>query len=155
MGCKVQINNHVADTSAEAIAYIQEIQFARDISFQYIEVEGDFRTTIIKAQKGILDKFEIGVHITEIQSLALTFKFISFQHAKRAANSMAHTLARNGFNKGDTQFWVAKVPEDARELRYDLHAFLFLGRISRSSLRFSQWMLIGVGFSFRFDCLKA
>ncbi|KAG8480949.1 hypothetical protein CXB51_025651 [Gossypium anomalum] len=89
MGSGVRKNVHVADAfSAKAIACIQALEFAKDMGFQNIMVEGDSKTKIVKIQKGIIDISEIGVYIGEIKMLASNLNTISFQHADREANGV-------------------------------------------------------------------
>ncbi|MFQ6654830.1 hypothetical protein Gotur_025640 [Gossypium turneri] len=113
MGSGVVLYSHVADAfAAEALACLHAITFARDMGFRKVVVEGDSRTIIVKLQKGVLDRSAIGVYVKEIRIMALNFDYISFQHADRESNLVAHTIARMGFKIGNSQCWVEEVPPD-------------------------------------------
>lgn len=49
MGCGVRQNRFVADAfAAEVLTCVQAVDFANDMGFQYIEVEGDVKSIIVK-----------------------------------------------------------------------------------------------------------
>ncbi|KAK5812683.1 hypothetical protein PVK06_028121 [Gossypium arboreum] len=77
-----------------------------------VVVERDPRTIIVKAQKGILDRSAIEVYVKEIRLMALNFDSISFQHADRGSNLVAHIIASMGFKIRNSQYWVEEVPLD-------------------------------------------
>ncbi|MBA0753251.1 hypothetical protein Gogos_021786 [Gossypium gossypioides] len=117
LGSGVRRNTYVATAfSAEALACVQALEFAMKMGFQHIEMEGDSRTTIVKAQKCALDRPEIGIHIEEIKRLATKFHFIYFQYVDTEANGVAHTIAKAGFPLTENHFWVEEVPKSAMDV---------------------------------------
>lgn len=105
MDCGVQRNLFVSDAFAvEALACIQAMRFTRDMGFHHIEMEGDSRTLILKANRRVIDRSEIITYIYEIFSIALSFINISFKYAERATNSLAHFLAKMGFSSEDERY---------------------------------------------------
>lgn len=105
MGCGVKKNLFVSDAFAvEALACIQALQFGRDMGFQYIAVEGDSRTLILKTNRKNVDRSEIGTYIAEILCLNLSFISVSFNYAERATNCLAHSLAKLGFHNDEERY---------------------------------------------------
>ncbi|MBA0840535.1 hypothetical protein Goarm_003113, partial [Gossypium armourianum] len=83
-----------------------------------VVIEGDSRMTIIKARRGITDKSVIGIFTEDIRVMSLNFISVLFQHADRDSNTVAHTIAKNGFKLGNSHFWVEDVPHEAAKLRW-------------------------------------
>ncbi|MBA0717958.1 hypothetical protein Golax_005729, partial [Gossypium laxum] len=61
------------------------IQFARDLGFRSVEIEGD-------------------------SALVLGFEHFKFQHIKRGGNRVAHRLAREGFLRKRDVCWIEDGP---------------------------------------------
>ncbi|MBA0749028.1 hypothetical protein Gogos_002994, partial [Gossypium gossypioides] len=119
MGSESILNSNVVDAfSVEALACLQVLTFAKDMGFSHVVIDGDFRMTIMKARRGITDRSVIGIFTEDIRVMALHFIYVLFQHADRHSNTVAHTIAKNGFKLGNSHFWVEDVPHEAAELRW-------------------------------------
>lgn len=116
MGNGSILNSNVADAfSVEALACLQSLTFVKEMGFSQVVVEGDSRMTIMKARRGVTDRSVIGIFIEDIRTMAFNFIAIFFQHVDRDSNIVAHTIAKNGFKLGNSQFWV-EVPHKAAEM---------------------------------------
>ncbi|MBA0784532.1 hypothetical protein Gotri_025410, partial [Gossypium trilobum] len=62
------LNSNVVDAfSAEALACLQALTFAKDTGFSQVVIEGDSRMTIMKARRGITDRSVIGIFTEDIR----------------------------------------------------------------------------------------
>lgn len=117
MGSGSIINTSVASAFlAEVLACLQAMSFVKDMGFLKMVVEGDSRTIIMKATRGDVDRSVIGVLTEEIKLMAFSFNFILFQSINRISNSIAHAIARKGFEMGTKSFEVEEVPEGVVEM---------------------------------------
>ncbi|KAH1067086.1 hypothetical protein J1N35_032073 [Gossypium stocksii] len=83
MGSETIFNKFASDSStAKAIACLQALDFARDMGFTHVHMEGDSRTTIVKIN----------------------------QHVDRRANMVAHILAKERMSISEDRFWVEDLP---------------------------------------------
>lgn len=97
--------------AAEALASLLAIQFACDLRFRQVEVEGDCAVVISKLNKTGLDHSEICAYISDAKTLAVSFEKIKFQHIKRGGNRVAHLLGREGYLPKRYVFWVEDGPD--------------------------------------------
>ncbi|KAH1032638.1 hypothetical protein J1N35_044812 [Gossypium stocksii] len=111
MGSGTIFNKFVSDSfTAEAIACLQALDFARDMGFTHVHVEGDSRTTIVKINQVLPDFSDMGTYIEEIKIKTSSFQCISFQHVDRRANMVAHILAKERMSMSEDRFWVEDLP---------------------------------------------
>ncbi|XVF59431.1 hypothetical protein PTKIN_Ptkin07bG0275300 [Pterospermum kingtungense] len=97
MGTKVaKIQNVIDPFVIKATAAIQAMEFARDLGFQRILLEGDALSIVSKLKSSSLDLFVIGFLIKEGREIAKLFQLCKIQHTPRSGNTVAHTLAKMG-----------------------------------------------------------
>lgn len=82
---------------AEALACLQVLIFVKEMGSSQVVVEGDARTVIMKASKGVVDRSAIGIFMADIKLMAINFNSVLFQHVNQDANAIAHSIARKGF----------------------------------------------------------
>ncbi|KAH1080568.1 hypothetical protein J1N35_020329 [Gossypium stocksii] len=109
------LNNFVSDPfAAEAIACLQALDFAFEMGFTHVQMEGDSRSTIVKINQVLPDFSDMGTFIEEIKIKGGSFQRISFHHIDRRANMVAHMIAKEGFSLLEDRFWVEEIPEVAK-----------------------------------------
>lgn len=88
------LHKNVANAfSVEALACLQALIFVKDMGFRDV----------------------VKVYINEIIMMVLNFNLVSFQHADRDSNSVAHTIASMSFKLQNSLYWVEEVPLEAVE----------------------------------------
>ncbi|MBA0816062.1 hypothetical protein Gohar_000764, partial [Gossypium harknessii] len=111
-----QINHSVAQVnipdafSAEALACVQALKFAREMGFTMIEVEGDSRTVISNINGAKEDKSHNSAYISDARTQVNHFMKVLFLHANRDCNKVAHAIAEEGFALREDTYWVEEVP---------------------------------------------
>ncbi|KAK5845561.1 hypothetical protein PVK06_001752 [Gossypium arboreum] len=74
MGSGMVVNTYVCDVFiAEALAILQSLQFASEMGFTIVVVEGDFGMLISKVMQRQGDKSQISAYISDIKCLAFSF----------------------------------------------------------------------------------
>ncbi|KAK8599987.1 hypothetical protein V6N12_049849 [Hibiscus sabdariffa] len=73
-------------------------------------LEGDARTVITKLATSISDCFVISLIIATAKALQGNFACCRFCHTARSANQASHTLAREGVESTQDNYWVKEVP---------------------------------------------
>ncbi|MBA0700955.1 hypothetical protein Goari_022523 [Gossypium aridum] len=88
-------NDYISNSfSPGAIACIQALKFAEAMGFRQLEVEGNSQIIIVKINQGVVDRSNMVVYIEEIKAMATCFQRISFKHADKNANGVAHIIAQ-------------------------------------------------------------
>ncbi|XVE56862.1 hypothetical protein DITRI_Ditri04bG0044500 [Diplodiscus trichospermus] len=82
------------------------LEFARDIGFYSIELEGDSATVIAKLSVVAHDLSDVGVIIEKAKCLSRCFSSCKFKHTRRDGNQVAHKLAQFSINQSDVTIWV-------------------------------------------------
>ncbi|KAL4387252.1 hypothetical protein GQ457_09G002290 [Hibiscus cannabinus] len=107
-------HSHVADAFlAEALSCLQAVKFARDLGFSRVIVEGDYLIVIKKVCSKMADVSLINPVIFDIREVAKGFADIAFCFTHREANSVVHTLAREGKLFNCPMFWIEETPPNA------------------------------------------
>ncbi|MBA0669797.1 hypothetical protein Goklo_029025 [Gossypium klotzschianum] len=88
----------------------QPLQFALNMGFIMVEVEGDFRVVISRIIQGKDDKSQMSAYISDVRSLAKSFLRAIFRHASRDCSRLAHEIAQVGFRMDESTYWVEEVP---------------------------------------------
>ncbi|KAL4369617.1 hypothetical protein GQ457_05G031680 [Hibiscus cannabinus] len=81
---------------AEALAAVQGLDFAKDLGFHQLIVEGDSRTVINKLSHPELDRSNIHPFISDAKHLSRSFQSCRFTFVCRDENKVAHILASLG-----------------------------------------------------------
>ncbi|MBA0754381.1 hypothetical protein Gogos_005447 [Gossypium gossypioides] len=97
MGACTYPHINIADAFvAEARAYEQAIQFAQDISFHRVQIEGDSLTIIKKLHANTNDRSVLSLILADIKQRLGFFEQITFHHVKREANNAFRPWPRRG-----------------------------------------------------------
>ncbi|XVE91992.1 hypothetical protein REPUB_Repub01dG0058700 [Reevesia pubescens] len=92
------------------MAALKALEFALELGFMRIILEGDSLTVIKKLQNKSVDLSLIGVLIEDAKALISIFTICLFSHARKYCNTVAHTLAKNGLGIGDEHHWIGETP---------------------------------------------
>ncbi|KAL4387160.1 hypothetical protein GQ457_09G026480 [Hibiscus cannabinus] len=95
---------------AEVLACYKALQFAREIGFSKVLVEGDSRTVVQKCQADSSDLSLISPVVADIKVLVGSFVDVSFSFVPKMANLAAHTLAQEGKSFASHMFWMEEAP---------------------------------------------
>ncbi|KAL4312649.1 hypothetical protein GQ457_01G024910 [Hibiscus cannabinus] len=107
----------VADAfSAEAIACELAVNFASDLGFRSVQVEGDSLSIIKKLNATTMDRSLISPIISDIQSLRGSFDNITFSFVGRQGNMVAHELVKLGILLTEPMYWMKEVPMQVERL---------------------------------------
>ena len=108
----------VNSEEAEVLACRRALEFAVDVGFEELMVEGD-NSMVIRCISSIRAfHSRLGNVYADIHVLAAGSRCKSFNCVKREANSVAHSLARYArFIDGDI-FWMEETPPPALEAVY-------------------------------------
>ena len=119
MGAMSTKGPRVTDSlEAEALACRKAIEFAMDIGFSNIVIEGDCVQVInaIKASKANLSR--LGHVVEDIQVLISGLRWAEVRWVKRSANLIAHSLARYAKNISNDVIWLEDSPTPALDSLY-------------------------------------
>ncbi|OMO51638.1 hypothetical protein CCACVL1_29675 [Corchorus capsularis] len=109
----------VADAfTAECLASLKAICWARDMGFHDIIMEGDARSIITKVNSTQHDFSPIDPYIADLKFLSSLFRSCVFTHVIRAGNAVAHSLATLGLSLDTDAYWIEEVPDSVLE---DIH----------------------------------
>ncbi|KAK5772714.1 hypothetical protein PVK06_049008 [Gossypium arboreum] len=89
---------------AGAMVCVQAIQLELHQGLSKVVVEGDSRTVIRKLQKKDEDRSEIKVFINDSKHLNIGFESCDFLFVTREENNVAHILAKEGLQRGETTY---------------------------------------------------
>jgi hypothetical protein len=96
-------------TIAEALGFRLAIQFAYDMGFRNIIVEGD-HLNVVKALKSHSDdNFYFGLVIDDCKSLSCLFSSFLVSHVRRVGNAAAHALVKFTLDSTDS-VWIEEIP---------------------------------------------
>nr|XP_023892017.1 uncharacterized protein LOC112004019 [Quercus suber] len=111
----------VADSAvAEVLACRRAMEFAREAGFTELVVEGDNLCVMKALAASEVDRSWLGHIIQDIKWLARNFRRISFSYVRRAANTVAHGLARYAKNIHEDMYRMEENPPPVLEaLCYD------------------------------------
>ncbi|KAK8708169.1 hypothetical protein V6N13_059214 [Hibiscus sabdariffa] len=93
---------------AEAIACKQAVQFAKELRFSNVVVEGDSLTMFKKINSCAPDRSVVASIVFDIKELSLDFHSIIF--VRRDANNAAHVLARECRSIQNPCYWIEEAP---------------------------------------------
>ena len=105
---------------AEIIACRRALEFAGEAGFTDLVVEGDNLSVMKSLAASETDHSWLGHIIQDIKGLTRSFRNVSFSYVRRAANSVAHGLARYAKNIHEDMYWMEENPPPVLEaLCYD------------------------------------
>ena len=119
MGAMSAKGPRVTDSlEAKALACRKALEFAMDIGFSDIVIEGDCVQVInaIKASKANLSL--LGHVVEDIQVLILGLRWAEVRWVKRSANLVTHNLARYAKNISNDVIWLQDSPTSALDSLY-------------------------------------
>lgn len=107
MEAATYLHLHVADPFVtEAKACEKAVNFAKDLGFLSVQVEGDSLTIIKKLKSAKVDRSILGAIVSNIQAQMCFFRTLTFHHVRREANGVAHALAKEGVQFAEDRCWV-------------------------------------------------
>lgn len=77
----------------EVNACLFAVKKALELGYEKVTMEGDCLSIIAKLRAWSFPNTSVGLILTEIVNLSLSFVFCSFSPVKRMGNRVAHTLA--------------------------------------------------------------
>ncbi|OMO89542.1 hypothetical protein COLO4_19706 [Corchorus olitorius] len=92
--------------ATECKAALKAIQWAREMGFRRIVMEGDALTVIKKINENTTDFSPIGAYIADLKTSRCWFETCSFVHVGRQGNQAADRLANLGKTLVDEQVWI-------------------------------------------------
>ena len=96
--------------AVEASAARSAIQFAKDLGFTAIDLEGDSKTIVEFLQLTTPCTTIYGNIIDDISQIAKGLQSVHFMHVKREGNVMAHLLAKRAHFNKPYETWMESVP---------------------------------------------
>lgn len=93
---------------AEALAGVQALQFAADLGFTYVILEGDARSVLSRLTVGGDDRSEMFAHIQDARLLMNSLHACKVRHIYEKCNQPAHLLTIKGFARGDSVYCGSK-----------------------------------------------
>ena len=110
---------HVIDSiAAEVIACRRALEFACEAGFTDLVVEGDNLSVMKLLAASEPDHSWLGHIIQDIKWLTRSLRMVSFSYVRRAANSVAHGLARYAKYVHEDMYWIDDNPPPVLEALY-------------------------------------
>ena len=109
----------VADSEeAKVRAYRKALEFAIDVGFSELMVEGDNSVVMSTISSNKPNWSRLGVIYDDIRYLAAGLSYVSFSCIRHNANSVAHSLARYANELVEEVVWLEDSPPPAHEALY-------------------------------------
>ena len=103
---------------AELLACQKSIEFAVDVGFSELVIEGD-NSSVMKAILAMQEDLSLlGNVIGDIHHLIRNLQWVRIECTRRGGNRVAHELAQFDRNISQDLFWMEDVPPIAREALY-------------------------------------
>ena len=102
--------------TAEALAALRVVVFAKELSIFKIIVEGDCLKVVqaLKAREHCNTLYGNVIEDARLQGASL--QVCHFQHVRRKGNKLAHALARIAVSSVDFDVWVEELPSDLEDV---------------------------------------
>ena len=104
---------------AETLACRKALEFAIDVGFSNLIIEGDNVSVMRAVASNCMDGSRLGNVLEDIHWLVRGLRWSSVSCVKRSANTVAHSLARFARNVPDELVWIKDSPQLAREALYN------------------------------------
>ena len=104
---------------AETLACRKTLEFAIDVGFSDLIIEGDNVSVMRAVASNCMDGSRLGNVLEDIHWLVRGLRWSSVSCVKRSANTVAHSLARFARNVLDELVWIEDSPQPAREALYN------------------------------------
>ncbi|MBA0739831.1 hypothetical protein Gogos_013062 [Gossypium gossypioides] len=91
-----------------ALAGVQAVQFAADLGFTYVILEGDARSVLSRLTVEGDDRSEMFAHIQDARLLMNSLHACKVRHIYGECNQPAHLLTIKGFARGDSVYCGSK-----------------------------------------------
>ncbi|GMJ04337.1 hypothetical protein HRI_004102900 [Hibiscus trionum] len=101
---------------AEAQALVHGLEFADDLGFHEIVVEGDSKSVINKMKSTELDRSKLRPYIIDAKNLSRRFRRCQFTFIGRKDNQATHAMADLGKRSSEDRFWVEDAPAEAQAM---------------------------------------
>nr|POF27312.1 hypothetical protein CFP56_25568 [Quercus suber] len=103
---------------AELLACRKAIEFAVDVGFSELVIEGDNNSTMTAISTVKIDQSLLGNVVGDIQHLIRNLHWIRIDCIRRGGNQVAHVLAQFARNIIEDMYWMEDVPPIVREVLY-------------------------------------
>ncbi|XP_075655242.1 uncharacterized protein LOC142625480 [Castanea sativa] len=101
---------------AETLACRRAVEFAVDIGFSELVIEGDNAAVMTSLSSPGPNMSRLGHIVHDIQWMATGFRWVYVSHVNRDANSVAHLLARYAKNVTKDMIWMEDTPHQLKKL---------------------------------------
>ncbi|KAK8606422.1 hypothetical protein V6N13_030705 [Hibiscus sabdariffa] len=91
------------------------VNFAMELGFRSIHVEGDSLSVIKKLSSSSVDKSIINPIISDIKYKLIFFEKITFSHVGRRGNEVSHLLAQAHSRFHLPQYWIEDAPPEVEQ----------------------------------------
>nr|POF10641.1 hypothetical protein CFP56_27199 [Quercus suber] len=105
-------------TEAEVLACRRALEFAIDIGFSELVIEGDSAQVLNSLRSTDTNMSRLGHIFADIQCLVAGLQWVEVKLVKRVANGVAHSLARYAKTIVEDVFWLEDSPPPALEELY-------------------------------------
>ncbi|KAK9996674.1 hypothetical protein SO802_021360 [Lithocarpus litseifolius] len=103
---------------AELLACRKAIEFAVDVGFSELVIEGENSSAMKAISTLKIDQSMLGNVIGDIQHLIRNLHWVRINCIRRGGNRVAHVLAQFARNIIEDMYWMEDVPPIAREALY-------------------------------------
>ena len=103
---------------AELLACRKVIEFAVDVGFSELVIEGDNSSAMTTISMLKIDQSLLGNVVGDIQHLICNLLWVRIDCVRRGGNRVAHVLAQFARNITKDIYWMEDVPSIAREALY-------------------------------------
>ena len=102
--------------TAEALAALRVVVFAKELSVFKVIVEGDCLKVVqaLKARERCNTLY--GIVIEDVRNQGASMEACHFQHVRQEGNLLAHALTRRVVSSADFDVWVEELPSDLEDV---------------------------------------
>ncbi|KAL0009952.1 hypothetical protein SO802_005060 [Lithocarpus litseifolius] len=104
---------------AEIVACQKALEFAIDVGFTDLVIEGDNVNVMRAIDSNCMDSSRLGTVIEDIHCLVSGLRWSAVSCVKRSANAVAHCLAHFAKNVSEELVWIEDCPQPAKEALYN------------------------------------
>lgn len=103
---------------AETIACRKALEFAIDVGFLDLVIEGDNANVMRAITSNSMDRSRLGIIVEDIHCFVNRLRWSSVRCVKRSANAVTHSLASFARNVIEDLAWTKDCPQLAMEALY-------------------------------------
>ncbi|KAK9993390.1 hypothetical protein SO802_023093 [Lithocarpus litseifolius] len=103
---------------AELLAGRKAVEFATDVGFSELVIEGDNRNVMKALSSSLDDRSLLGNVVDDVRHLVYGMHWINFSCIRRGGNRVAHALVQHARNISEDVFWLEDSPPPALNALY-------------------------------------